>query len=287
VSKSLIHIILIPLFLASFNTLAGYSCSPEDVKASKCTDLVKLNSAAALGQCLPDDIPNDIPSLFKKNNISVSTGSIPRRRKAVKNLDPIEDYSDPKVLALARVVLALDQIGNGKLKALKEGENIDVIFANKNSPSKNSRRFGSQIQIKGGTQNMTGTQHSSACQGMDNMGLHAHELGHYIAGNNDSKVLNDYISFMKGNQCRLTSYTTKNNSEEIAEVIAAYVTMPQAFLNKGESCNMAFNFMKNLFGEPYLTMSCQSRKTSYGKNANQMVEDMPKKRDQNPSRAVF
>lgn len=73
---------------------------------------------------------------------------------------------------------------------------------------------------------------------------------------------------MDGEVCRLTSYCTRNRGEEIAEVIAAYVTMPQAFDSIGgrpqdRACQKAMEFMKETFGESDFDTTCDHRKTSY------------------------
>lgn len=250
---------------------ASYSCLPGDIENNNCFDLIKFNSAAALGECLPEGSPSDVEALLKRNNITGNTGAIPRDLRPrvenslrVRSVIPFNDLEDPRMLALTRVVGALDKIGNGNMNALREGGAIQVIFAGAGTTSGNSRRNGSQIQLVPGDQNMDGTMHQSTCGGVDNIGLIAHEIGHYIAGNNNDENFNKYKDAMRLGACRLSQYCIdKGTGEEFAEVVAAYITHPEAFIDKGANCRRAFNFMKGLFGEPNMTMSCEARKNSY------------------------
>jgi len=257
-------------FIFSSSTLfaAAYSCSATDVSNNNCSGIIKLNSAAALGQCLPEGQPSDVAAMLSRNNIGGFMGAIPADRgqsdKSVRNPTSLTDLNNPRMSALARVVGALDKIGNGNMSALRNhNSTIQVIFAGAGTTSGNSRRHGNQIQLAPGGQNRTGMQGTSTCGGVDNIGLIAHEIGHFIGGNNNRENYNSYALAMSAGPCRLSQYSGRNQSEEFAEVVAAYITYPEAFLDKGANCRRAFEYMKRLFGEPDMTMSCDARKNSY------------------------
>jgi len=254
-----------------------YFCEEKLVRENTCFDLIKLNSAAALGECLPVGQPKDALALLKRNNISGNIGLIPKdlrpRRNnnlSARNIKSLENLEDPRMLALIRVVSALDKIGDGSLSVLKNNsKGIKVIFQGPGSTSGNSRRHGNQIQLAEGNQNQQGMLGHSTCGGVDNIGLITHEIGHYVGGGNNREVYNAYqLQVRRLGACRLSQYANDQNdkgdfTEEFAEVFAAYVTHPEAFIDKGANCRRAFNFMKNLFGEPDMTMSCEARKASY------------------------
>ncbi len=257
---------------------ARYSCSEVDVRNNNCFDLIKLNSAAALGTCLPQGSPADVSAMLSRNNVTGNTGAIPRDLRPRRQNDltatrvtPFSDLTDPRMVALTRVVNAFDKIGNGSMSALRSGSRIDVIFEGRGTTSGNSRKHGNQIQLVGGTQNMTGTMGHSTCEGVDNIGLIAHEIGHYIGGHNNRENYKAYEDAMALGRCRLSQYSIDKAGdgvgEEFAEVVAAYITYPDAFVGKGANCRRAFEFMKNLFGEPDMTMSCDARRRSYRVNA--------------------
>lgn len=241
----------------------------HDIAAAEVEDrsytqrLVKMNQAAGLGECLPAGVPGDIEGLFERNNINPYMGANPRSRGRATGLTPLSGNTNPRITALARVVAAYDRIGGGALRSLKEGSDIEVVFANNRSTATLSRRIGQQIQLTPGNQNMTGTAHTSTCGGVDNIGLIAHEIAHYVGGSDNQRNYNAFLRAMGGRQCMISNYADNNLGEHFAEVAAAYLTMPHAFRGKGESCRRAFNFMKELFNEPEMTMSCEARRNSY------------------------
>lgn len=246
-----------------FKAQSYYACSAKTSQEDQCRDLVKLNRSAGLGTCLPEGPPENISELLRRNNIHPHMGNNPQARDEATNLTPLTDTNNPRLVALARVVEAFDQIGDGSFSALRDGGKIDVVFANSQSGATNSRRYGPQVQLTGGNQNMIGTGHASTCAGVDNHGLIAHELGHYVAGNNNERVMKRYLNHMGHKKCDLTTYSKKNRSEEFAEVIAAYITLPQKFSDPSPDCLHALEFMKTLFGEPNFVKTCDGRRNSY------------------------
>ncbi len=260
--------VVLMILLSSANVYSAYGCSLENANDNNCRDLIKLNTDAGLGRCLAQGTPQSIPNLLQRNNIELYTGNNPRERGRAQNMQAFSDYNDPRVVAVARVVEAIDRIGDGRMTALEDVDPIEIVFANPQSTATNSRRIGNQIQLTGGNQNQTGTAHTSSCGGQDNHALIAHEIGHYIAGNNNSEIMNKYLQHMNGEVCRLTNYCTRDRGEEIAEVIAAYITMPQAFDSLGgraqdRSCQKALEFMKETFGEDDFSATCRHRQSSY------------------------
>lgn len=267
----MIHFFLKYIFLVlSSITLSVNARDSDCSKSNTCERLVKLNSASALGECLDPKDPKDIAALFARHNIQVYEGTIPKKRGSVKDPKLIEDYSDQRVLAVAKVVAAYEGIGNGKMDALKKSGPIKIIFDNGKSVSKTSRRFEDEIQLRAGSDNINGMLGQSEHNGVDNIGLIAHELGHYIGGCNDGENYKKYDEYMGGMHCKVSNYASKKPEEEFAEVIAAYLTIPQAFKDKGKECDKAFSFMRVLFGESTdistkmsATELCKYRQVSY------------------------
>ncbi len=242
--------------------------SPNEVELN--SSLVKLTPTAALGECLPPSTPANAAEILRRNNVEVSTGSLPKDRGPASGLTPLADISDERMIAVARILSAYEGLGDGSMDALKSGEKISIIFDNGNSSCTNSRRYESQIQLCPGNQNKTGMNGETEHGGVDNMALIAHEIAHYVGGCQDGKRYNAYNEYMKGGNCKITSYAGKNPQEEFAEVMAAYITMPQAFKDKGKDCDNAFKFMRTLFGESNevnLSQSnselCRIRQASY------------------------
>lgn len=279
-----VHVLLLAFLLpdVSAGRGRGYACSVTNANAGRCAGLVKLNMDAGLGRCLPQgSLSDERATRFLANNrIYPKLGFNPRERTCSSNLRPLTDTSDPRLQALTRVMLAFDNIGGGLGELFSGGNEIRVVFGDETSAARNSRRVGprerqglrgcgdgmiDEIQLSGGQQNMTGTGHSSLCQGTDNIGLIAHELGHMVGGANNGEHYNAYVRTMGSSRCNLTGYGTSGDYpvEPFAEVLAAYVTMPQLFQGKGPGCEKAFRFMQTLFNEPNMTMSCEARRSSY------------------------
>ena len=273
-------LVFLLLSFYTFQAHSGYSCSEEKIRNNTCKKLVKLNHDAALGKCLPEGKPQNIAALLKRNNIEAFTGPNPKKRGLVqdKKLNSFTDYNDVKIVALARVVNAFEKISKKGFKPFevkdKDGNitPIQVVF-NENGSATNSRRIKNQIQLTGGNQNASGTLGQSTCNGLDNHGLIAHELAHFVAGSwEEGKALDKYHKYMNGERCKLTSYSSKNLAEELAEVIAAYITMPQMFDDKGNTCKKAFTFVKDLFGESQEVNSCETRIASIEGNQPDNVQ---------------
>ncbi len=288
-------------------TNGAYKCNSSEATQNKCNDLIKLNAAAALGQCLPNEVPKNIPSLLARNNISLFTGSIPKKAGSASDTIAFTDLNDPRVISVARVLSALENIGDKSFDYLRNGAQIKIIFGT--NKASNSRRFEDEIQLDGGIQNMTGMLGQSESNGQDNIGLITHELGHYIGGTTcgskfeggdstgnsiGNSTYDAYKRYTGEDRCGITSYARddyrKNNNvtEEFAEVVAAYITMPQMFQeSESEGCRKAFRFMRQLFGEsnqlnlnmPSSAM-CAARRTSYNPNdphhaAQEAVRTLP------------
>ncbi len=262
-------IALITFLVSTFQfSFTSYSCSQKMARNNQCKSLIKLNMDSGLGKCLPNHTPKDISLLFKQNKIEVYLGNNPKIRGKAKDLKKFNNFSDPRVVAVARIIEAINKIGNGTTKSISTQPNIQIVFSNTKSNATNSRRIANQIQLAGGNQNNIGTDFKSLFAGQDNYGLIAHEIAHYFAGADKEKVFQNYIKALNGKHCQLTSYSHQNRKEEFAEIFAAYITMPQAFtqfVSKAQQkvCTQAFKFMKELFGEKEMTPTCQARKTSY------------------------
>jgi len=265
--KKMKYSIVFLLFASSHSFGAGYSTDKG---------LIKINSKAAKGQCLPP-FEKDPSSVLRQNNVEIFTaknkpnvkgksgcqgfGTLPNR-KALSN------PADPRLESLARVVSTLSSLGTGKMTAHK---NIKIVFGTVNGPS---RQCDDHVQLNRGTQNCLGlgtTLGSDPHGGTSNVALIAHELGHQIANANDAKIFLDYKAFVQP-RCQITEYAKNGRpknprSEEIAEVMAAYVTNPGIFSDAPRGCEKAFEFMANLFGETpanghTINKTCESRKAS-------------------------
>jgi hypothetical protein len=237
--------------------------------------LIKINSEAAKGECLPpfDSDPN---SVLRQNNVEIYTA---QNRPSVKggsgcqSLDSLPSRSalsnpaDPRLASLARVVSTLSTLGSGTMTAHK---NINIVFGTVRGPS---RQCGDHIQLNPGTQNCLGlgtTVDSDPHGGTSNVALIAHEIGHQIANANEQKNFSDYKAFVQPG-CSITSYAVKGSGtprgEEFAEVLAAYVTNPGMFNGAPRGCEKAFEFMADLFGETpanghTINQTCESRRAS-------------------------
>lgn len=263
---SAIKIVLLVFSILCYSNV--FSRTAEDGALN--SSLVKLTPTAALGQCLPQSNPTNVTEILRRNNIEVLTGSLPKERGPASSLVPLTDVTDERMIAVARILAAYEGLGNGSMDALRSGEKISIIFDNGNSDCSNSRRFESQIQLCPGNQNRQGMNGNTEHGGVDNMALIAHEIAHYVGGCQGGKRYEEYNKYMAGGQCKITSYAAKNPQEEFAEVMAAYITMPQAFKDKGKNCETAFKFMRALFGEnTELNLSqseselCRIRQASY------------------------
>jgi len=242
----------------------GQSCTAAGIKQSRCQRLIKMNAHAALGMCLPDGDAGNIEELLEKYNISVSSGRIPGPRRAVKsseksnlNLDSSANSNLRRVLS--KVLLAFDSIGEG-VPNLENSNGINIIFDNGRSVGGPSRRYGNQIQLRRGGQNRAGCAGHSSHGGVDNVALIVHELGHYIG---NPSGYNGLMRATGGKHCMVSNYADNNAAEHFSEVLTAYMLLPERFIGKGAACDKAFNYMKQLFGEPDMTKSCIARKRSY------------------------
>ena len=256
---------------------AAYRCDLEAARNNREKGVVKCNVDAGLGLCLPEKLPKKLDSFLEKYNIKAFTGiihadtkkrrQISKRPKQATQLQAITDFKQDSIKALTRVVLAFSSIGSFDLKQAIGQQKIEVVFDNGRSTSGNSRRYGKQLQIVPGSQNRVGTNLKSKVGGMDNHGLLAHELAHYLMEANNSKIRRSYKDFMKNHRCSVSKYSTKykgvrGTKEELAEVFAAYVLMPHSLTRSGPGCQKALEFMKNLFFEPKLVPTCEGRKAS-------------------------
>lgn len=224
----------------SFFSVNGYALS-----------LIKLDSKAANGDCLPG-MRQSISKTIKKSRVRPYTGKT--SRQGATNQRKLTNRSDDRLEALAKVVGAIQQIGNKSFSAHK---GVKVIFGSTWGPS---RRLPDHIQLNPGNQNtrpMRRTSHG----GTDNMALIAHEIGHQVG--NTQKLYSKYFKAVKA--CNITNYAknrTRGRKEEFAEVFAAYISNPSLFNGKGSNCKKAFKFFANEFGERNAKMTCRSRRSS-------------------------
>jgi len=239
--------------------------------------LIKINSQAATGECLPpfDRKPinvlrqNNIQIYTARNRPNITDGSGCQPLNELRDRTPLSNPDDPRLVSLARVISLLSSIGTGTMTS---HQNTAIVFGTVRGPS---RQCGDHIQLNPGNQNCLGlgtTIDDDPHGGTSNIALIAHEIGHKIANSNGTFA--EYTSFVQP-RCELTQYAIDGSSsanprgEEFAEVLAAYVTNPGMFEGKGSSCIKAFEFMTNLFGETpenghSINMTCESRRESRG-----------------------
>jgi hypothetical protein len=243
---------------------SGQSCTAAGIRQSRCQRLIKMNAHAALGLCLPDGDAGNLDELMAKHKISVSTSRIPVLRRSVRSneqsrIDLHSSANSNLRRVLSKVLLAFDRIGTG-IPHLRNSSGTNIIFDNGRSAGGPSRRIGNQIQLRRGNQNRAGCAGHSTHGGVDNVALIVHELGH-VVGNPTG-----YDGLMRatgGRHCMVSNYSDNNRAEHFAEVMTAYMLLPERFIGKGAACDRAFNYMKSMFGEPDMTKSCIARKRSY------------------------
>ena len=213
--------------------------------------LIKLNSKAANGDCLPG-MRRSIANVIKKNKIRPFTGKT--SRSGSTNLKKLTNTRDDRLESLAKVVGTIEQIGNKNFSAHK---GVKIVFGKTYGPS---RRLHDHIQLNPGNQN-TRPMRRTVHGGTDNMALIAHEIGHQVG--NRQGLYNKYFKAVKA--CGITNYAKnrdRGRREEFAEVFAAYIANPALFNGKGRNCQKAFQFFAKQFGERNAKTTCSSRKSS-------------------------
>lgn len=257
-----------------FSYLAFYMVLNTSAFASYTTDndLVKINSEAAQGECLPP-LSGDPNNILRQNGIELYSGqnrpNVPGGSGCVSldtvpSLERLSAPEDLRVTSLARVVSAYSTLGMGEMK---DFQNTSVLFGSVRGPS---RQCADHVQLNPAGDSCLGfgtSFENTPHNGVHNIGLIAHELAHKIANANEQQIFNDYRARVPSG-CHLTSYARQGGrSEEIAEVMAAYLTNPSLFEGKGSECREAFRFLSELFGETEqngfnINMTCASRRAN-------------------------
>lgn len=218
-------------------------------------DVVKLNRSAGTGGCLPVGTPVSNPNeILRRNQVRAHNGS---------GQSTIRDPNDLRVQSLARIIKTIDEIGSGNFNLHR---NVGFHFLNESGRS--SQDSDTRITIRRQGQNQRGTGTSDG--GRHNCAGLAHELAHKIGNSsqNGSTIYSQYFRAVGSRRCLLSGYSSYESTERngrneaFAEAFAAYITNPGFFAGKGASCEKAFNFFADLFGETNIQMSCESRQNS-------------------------
>jgi hypothetical protein len=117
------------------------------------------------------------------------------------------------------------------------------------------------LSIRPGNENMMAL-HDKSHGGVCNKGMLAHEIAHYISIRDNQAIQREYERQINP-PCYVTRYAGQNRIEEFAEVFAAFLTNPDLFKGKGQSCDKARRVIASMFREhPDHSLSCDSRSRS-------------------------
>jgi hypothetical protein len=223
---------LLAIFLLSFSP--AYSAP---------LPLVKLNPAAANGDCLPP------------------AGGTPAAVLRQSGIGAASPASSVVTSSLARVIGSIARFGSGRFARHRS---VTYLFGSEEGFSyhESGTRL---IHLNPGAQNRQALR-DKRFGGTHNTAVLAHELGHYIAFRDNFAMKRLYES-MVPRPCVLTNYagdpSNGYRNEEFGEVFAAFVTNPSLLRNQGAACEQARAFWARQFEEPLsASQSCESRRVS-------------------------
>jgi len=141
--------------------------------------------------------------------------------------------------ALARLIQGLEKLGPGNFKYHRGAR---FIYR---TGRLRSRFNGKAIEINPGEQNIHSLRDKSL-GGTNNVGLHAHELGHFVGFKG---LYPKYFAAVPDkNRCLVSQYAKTNRNEEFAEAFAAFLMDPEHLKNGGGGCAQASRFFAEIFG---------------------------------------
>lgn len=204
---------------------------------------VKLDKRAANGICVPNVVEN-LETVLLRNKVAL----VREDRKPVEL--PVKE-------ALARIIRTIEGISHGTFSY-----HNDVKLIIKPEWGYSYHTPGTyEIFIRPGSENILHLN-NKILGGINNYGMLAHELAHFVSMRNNEFVQNSYDDFVV-KFCNHTKYTSANRHEEFAEVFSAFLTNPDLLNNGTASCEIAKQFMSQLFREdPKKSSSCESRSKS-------------------------
>ena len=183
--------------------------------------VLKMAERVSNGDCLPPS-SEDPEAVLKRNDVQIQGKAKAEEKKA-----------------LARAILAIERAGAGTFHA-----HHGARFVYRTGHVR-SRFNGKAIEINPGRQNVHALRDKSL-GGTNNVGLHAHELGHFVGG--QGLYAKYFAAVPKDKRCLVSKYAESRRNEEFAEAFAAYLLDPERLSHGGEGCERARNFFSEIFG---------------------------------------